>query len=72
MRDRQDMKRELNAALEAPKMSFNVAVFKACMMAGDIFPEGLDNLAKGFPEEVAFFKRWKQYGMDISDGEITV
>lgn len=71
-RDNQNMKRELNEAIEVPKMNFNVAIFKACLAAGDIYPEALEALAKGFPEEVAFFRRWKEFGMDISDSETVV
>lgn len=71
-RDSQNMKRELNTAIEAPRMNFNVAIFKACLAVGDIYPENLEALAKGFPEEVAFFKRWKQFGEVIPEGEIKV
>jgi hypothetical protein len=68
-RDISGMKRELNAAIEAPKMNFNVAIFKACLAAGDIYPENIDKLALAFPEEVAFFKRWKEFGIDIAGQE---
>ncbi len=68
-RDVSNMKRELNAAIEAPRMNFNVAIFKACLAAGDIYPENMTKLAVAFPEEVAFFKRWKEFGMDIAGQE---
>jgi hypothetical protein len=68
-RDTEHMKRELNAAIEAPKMNFNVAIFKACLAAGDIYPENIDKLAAAFPEEVAFFRRWKEFGIDIAGQE---
>jgi hypothetical protein len=70
-RDKQNMKRELNEAITSPRMNFYVAIFKACLMA-DENGDNLERLAKGFPEEVAFFERWRHFGMDISDEEIVV
>lgn len=69
-RDTSNMKRELNEAIESPRMNFNVAIFKACLAAGDIYPENIEALAGAFPEEVAFFKRWKEFGIDTAGQDV--